>query len=282
MEKQYRYQHLAEEIEKQISLGVYGPGEKLPSIRKLHQKTGLSISTVLKAFIELDVTESRQSIRSYRRQTGQRLSFTAFFISCVIKSLNEHKNLNAGLRGNNIIIFDDIDVSVAIEMTLNGESVPRLLVIHRAQNKSVQEIHNEIEDAKRLNDEHGDVVQGDEKNVKLVMLLLKLPKFLRRLIWNKYLRDPFFTKRMMGTVGVTAIGMFGKMSGWPEPIPTTGLSCPTPRVSSRLRSSCSALCDPITIRLLGWLAPGWSKSECPRKRKPGNWSTPLPRRGSPL
>ena len=53
------------------------------------------------------------------------------------------------------------------------------------------------------------------------MLVMRLPKFIRRRIWNRLLRDPFFTKRMMGTVGITAIGMYGTIAGWPEPIPTS-------------------------------------------------------------
>ncbi|MBN1481399.1 hypothetical protein EH223_03405 [candidate division KSB1 bacterium] len=104
----------------------------------------------MKGFIELDVTDARRSIRTYRRRRQCRLSFLAFFISCLTRSLSENRSLNAGLKKNNIIIFDDIDVSVAVEMDLHGEKVPRLIVIRRAQNKSVQEIHDEIEKARKL------------------------------------------------------------------------------------------------------------------------------------
>ncbi len=175
----------------------------------------------MKAFLEFDVTDARQSIRGYRRQHKKGLSFTSFFISCVVRALQTQPSLNAGLKGNNIIFFEDIDVSVAVEMLLDGESVPRLIVLRQAQKKSMQDIHTEIEHAKQLNAESGDVVQGDSKNIKLVSVLLKLPKFIRQLLWNRLLRDPFFTQRMMGTVGVTAVGMFGNISGWPEPIPTS-------------------------------------------------------------
>ncbi|MBN1561290.1 2-oxo acid dehydrogenase subunit E2 [candidate division KSB1 bacterium] len=75
----------------------------------------------IKGFIEFDVTETRHSIRTYRRQSKCSLSFTAFFIACVAQALQEHKSLNSGIKKNNIIIFDDIDVSLAIEMSLNGE-----------------------------------------------------------------------------------------------------------------------------------------------------------------
>jgi len=54
--KIFRYRHLAAEIEKRILDGVYAPGERLPSIRRLHQQTKLSISTVYHAMVELEAT----------------------------------------------------------------------------------------------------------------------------------------------------------------------------------------------------------------------------------
>ena len=58
----YRYLRLADEMEHQIASGVFKAGEKLPSIRKLHRRTGLSITTVYHSFIELEhrgLVESR-------------------------------------------------------------------------------------------------------------------------------------------------------------------------------------------------------------------------------
>jgi len=52
--KVFRYRHLAEEIEGKIMKGTYHPGEKLPSIRKLHKQTNLSISTIYHAYMELE------------------------------------------------------------------------------------------------------------------------------------------------------------------------------------------------------------------------------------
>ncbi len=54
--KAFRYKKLAEEIASKISNGTYRPGEKLPSIRKLHRDSKLSISTVYQAYAELEKT----------------------------------------------------------------------------------------------------------------------------------------------------------------------------------------------------------------------------------
>ncbi len=50
----FQYVALADEIETGITKGRFEPGEKLPSLRKLHLQMGLSISTVHQAYIELE------------------------------------------------------------------------------------------------------------------------------------------------------------------------------------------------------------------------------------
>ncbi len=52
----FRYQSLAKELEEKILDGSYAPGERLPSIRALHRRLHLSISTVHQAYIELETT----------------------------------------------------------------------------------------------------------------------------------------------------------------------------------------------------------------------------------
>lgn len=50
----YRYLRIADDFENKILEGIYKAGEKLPSIRKLHDHTGYSITTVYQAYIELE------------------------------------------------------------------------------------------------------------------------------------------------------------------------------------------------------------------------------------
>ncbi len=50
----FHYVRLANELEDKIIQGVFQIGERLPSIRELHKRTGLSISTVYQTYIELE------------------------------------------------------------------------------------------------------------------------------------------------------------------------------------------------------------------------------------
>lgn len=51
----FRYERLVEELEQKISNGTYKIGEKLPSIRDYHKQQSLSISTIYKAYVELEM-----------------------------------------------------------------------------------------------------------------------------------------------------------------------------------------------------------------------------------
>lgn len=52
--KNFLYLQLADELEKKINAGDFAIGSKLPSVRMLHRKLGLSVTTVYEALIELE------------------------------------------------------------------------------------------------------------------------------------------------------------------------------------------------------------------------------------
>ena len=66
----FRYLQLAMELEDKINTGTYKAGDKLPSLRRLHAQTGLSITTINQAYIELEtrgLIEPRQKSGYYVR-----------------------------------------------------------------------------------------------------------------------------------------------------------------------------------------------------------------------
>ncbi|WP_028584420.1 aminotransferase-like domain-containing protein [Desulfogranum mediterraneum] len=66
----FRYQQLALELEEKIRGGQYRVGERLPSLRELHNRTALSITTIAHAYMELEargMVESRERSGYYVR-----------------------------------------------------------------------------------------------------------------------------------------------------------------------------------------------------------------------
>jgi DNA-binding transcriptional MocR family regulator len=76
--KEPAYISFANKVEKMIDSGIYKPGDKLPSIRSLHKKKGLSIGTVLQSFNHLMdkglVTSREKSGYFVNQSLGKKLS----------------------------------------------------------------------------------------------------------------------------------------------------------------------------------------------------------------
>jgi pyruvate/2-oxoglutarate dehydrogenase complex dihydrolipoamide acyltransferase (E2) component len=147
-------------------------------------------------------------------------------MKCVSQAVSEHKSVHAIRKGNRLVVFRDVDASIAIEGTLesdNGrvQTVPMPYVVRCANDMSVREIHNEIRAAPTQPRGRKSMYLRAHMTATQ-SLFFSLPFFLRRLlIWRRLAKDPFFAKKTMGTVALTSARMFGKnssASGWGIPI----------------------------------------------------------------
>jgi hypothetical protein len=111
------------------------------------------------------------------------------------------------------VIFDDVDISVVVEREVGGQRLPLPYVVRKVNEKSYREIHDEIRAAQKQKVDSA--VLGNERMPRLMEAFQWLPSFLRKIGWWKFRRDPFLKKSVMGTVGVTSVGMFGTGVGWP-------------------------------------------------------------------
>jgi pyruvate/2-oxoglutarate dehydrogenase complex dihydrolipoamide acyltransferase (E2) component len=157
--------------------------------------------------VEVDVTEARRRIRAVEEATGERLSFTAFVVSCLARAIEDHPRVNAyrDWRGR-VHVFDDVDVNVLVETTVRGERIPAPHVVRGANRRSPWSIHDEIRDAQASPDPTG--------LSRWSGLALRLPGFVRRLVWRLPQSFPRRWKALSGTVAVTSVGMFGRANGW--------------------------------------------------------------------
>ncbi len=169
--------------------------------------------------IEVDVTDARRAIRAYRTRTGAPLSMTTFIIFCLARAIDEDKTMQAyRWGGRRLVLFADVDVGNMVEREVNGAKIPVPHIIRAANTKSLGQIQQEIRTAQH---EAPAAIAVRSLPRWLQPLLvhglsvwLKLPAALRRLVWACALRDPYRRKRLTGTVGVTAVGMFGHGAGW--------------------------------------------------------------------
>ncbi len=173
----------------------------------------------MQALAEFDVTKARVYFTEYKKRTGQNLSFSAWLVNCVARAVNEYKQVQGLRKGKNLIVFDDVDVWLTIERKTGSEGAVRAVILRKANEKTVMQIHDEIRAAQEADASRGTVPRESEKEAS-TSPMSTLPDFVRRLgVW-RYRRNPFRRKMAQGTVGMTSVGnVLGETTGfWGFPI----------------------------------------------------------------
>lgn len=163
------------------------------------------------ALTEVDISEPRRRIREHRERTGERLSFTAYVVTCLARALVEQPELNAFRRGRKLILLDDITINTLVERDIGGEKVPEPWPVVAAQTKTYRQIHDEIRAAQAHDSDRLGTLSGSPWYLRF------LPELAARWFVRLAARSTVMAKRY-GVVGVTAVGMFGAGAAWAIPL----------------------------------------------------------------
>ena len=160
--------------------------------------------------VEVDVTSARGALRAHEEATGEDLSFTAFVIACVARAVAADPSVQAyrDLRGREVI-FDQVDVGLPIEVELNGSPFAFTHVLRDAGTRTVQDLHREIRAVKA-----DPRLSPSVRKTRWAHAYLLLPGFVRVALLRTLHRLPHRQRDIAGTIGVTAVGMFGAGGGW--------------------------------------------------------------------
>jgi len=117
-----------------------------------HMHRSLQVSAQLSGSLAIDMTEMikcRQTLNSREKATGVHFTFTDLFVKVVAEALKLNPMTNSSLIDRDIIIWDDINLGVALDFEMRdgrrGLIVP---VVRNADKKSVLEIHQVLEEMK--------------------------------------------------------------------------------------------------------------------------------------
>jgi len=164
--------------------------------------------------LEVDVTGARQFIAEHKARTGETLSFTGFLTLCLARAVDEEKSVQAYLKGRRqLVLFDDVDVGLMVERKVGEKRALMGHVIRGANHKTYLEIHQEI---RSVQSKPVPQSRGLPPWFRSAMLLpWPLSRLFNALLDMTMRRDPTIPVAMGGTVGITAVGMFGEgHSGW--------------------------------------------------------------------
>ena len=97
------------------------------------------------AYVEADLTEMVQwrnnNKASFLEKTGQKLTFTPFFIQSVTRAIQDFPMINSSLDGKNIIVKEDINIGMATALPSGNLIVP---VVKNADQKDLGELAKEV------------------------------------------------------------------------------------------------------------------------------------------
>ena len=167
--------------------------------------------------LEADMGGIRAQLAELRLHGGEPVSMTSYIAKAFTNAIEADKRMQAYRFGRSrIIIFDDIDLAFMIEREWEGEAFPVFYLVRAAQQKTVQEIHRELQAAR----ETPLGTQGPMNALEMQFFLL--PAFLRKLMWFLIRRKPYWFKDVAGTAGVTSMGMY--TSGAAVGVPITPMT----------------------------------------------------------
>jgi pyruvate/2-oxoglutarate dehydrogenase complex dihydrolipoamide acyltransferase (E2) component len=164
--------------------------------------------------LEVDVTGAKQFIEEYKARTGELLSFTGYLVLCLARAVEENKAVQACRKGRNqLVVFDDVNVGIMVERKIGEKRVLMGEVIRGANHKTYRQIHQQIRSAQ------SSLPVASERAAAWFQSAMLLPWPLSRLfialVRMVVRRDPTIVVSMAGTVGITAVGMFGEgQGGW--------------------------------------------------------------------
>ena len=118
---------------------------------------------------------------------------------------------------NQLLLFEDVDVNTQIERDMDGQKSAIPYTVRAANRKTFREIHHEIRAAQGEDVAKAAEGMGFKAFPFLPTVLFSIGWWV---LWRIGRTSPQVWTKYMGTVGITAVGMFGKGADWG--IPLTG------------------------------------------------------------
>ncbi|OHD14268.1 MAG: hypothetical protein A2086_09545 [Spirochaetes bacterium GWD1_27_9] len=196
---------------------------KQPLIRKfIEDSTRVAMKTPsIHGVIKVDITEANKKIKEQNNISDQKISLTSYILSCISKAVETNLSLQAYKTFNGkLFIFNDVDILLPIEVKIDKQYFPIIHLLRKINKMSISEINNEILNTKKV----GRSNSISKKQTVILFAFYLLPGFLRRMIFSFLLKFPLVQRNYLGTVGVTAVGMFGTGDSFGIGIPNHSLT----------------------------------------------------------
>jgi pyruvate dehydrogenase E2 component (dihydrolipoamide acetyltransferase)/2-oxoglutarate dehydrogenase E2 component (dihydrolipoamide succinyltransferase) len=112
-----------------------------------HMHRSLQVAAQLTNMGEIDMTEivrMREGYVAQEKTIGVRISYTDILVYAICKAIKANPVINSSLIENNIILWEDINIGVAVAVGEGAESGLIVPVVKNADKKSLVELSQEI------------------------------------------------------------------------------------------------------------------------------------------
>lgn len=136
-------------------------------------------------------------------------SLTMYVVATLAQAVSRHPRMHAvrDLRGR-LVIFEDVDINISVEIDLAGRPFPMNHVLRAVQSRKLADIHEEVQTVK------ASPPRSTSSGLSAPLrAYLTLPPPLRSRLLGSVRRFPDRQKALMGTVGLTSVGMYGTGDG---------------------------------------------------------------------
>ncbi|SFI17711.1 2-oxoacid dehydrogenases acyltransferase (catalytic domain) [Collimonas sp. OK307] len=177
---------------------------------------------IINLLFEVELAPVRDNLARHSAATSERISLTTYLAKSLACAVAENKPMHGYRHGKSkLILFEDVDLSVMVEREIEEGALPVALlpvthIVRSANNKTSGEIHKELQAAKVAPLGEQGPMSALEKR------FFEMPAVLRKIVWFFIRRDPAMFKDLVGTVGVTSMGMH--TSGSAVVIPITPMT----------------------------------------------------------
>ena len=167
---------------------------------------------IVHCFFEVDANALRAQISKCTPQSGKRISITSYISGILAASVAADPRMHAYRhKGRELILFDDVDLSVMVERNVDGRRQPLPFIVRAANRKTFLEVDEALKQAKSA------PLFADGPLSALEAQFFSLPRILRKIVWAFARNDAHLFRQIAGTVGVTSLVRYstGRMFGLP-------------------------------------------------------------------
>lgn len=178
---------------------------------------------------EADVTEARSLLREHRARSGESLSFTAYVVACLARTVAEFPEMNALRKGRRLVLLNDVTVGTLVERRIGGELVPEPFGIRAADKLTYRQVHECVRAAQGRADERLGGLSG-------ATWVRFIPSGLFRAFISGAARNVRMAERY-GVVTVTAVGMHARSASpfWLVPLSASTVAVAVGGIVERTR-----------------------------------------------